>query len=139
MPDSPATCPVCGVALTGNTRRFCPRCLWRQTHTGSKEEPSADPADVDASWLAQHGFEEADESPANIRLFAGYRLEGELGRGGMGVVYAALQPDLNRRVALKILSSALSGHRSDADAQRFRNEVEAASRLDHPNILPVYE
>ncbi|MCP5521739.1 MAG: protein kinase [Verrucomicrobiales bacterium] len=137
MPESPAICPVCGAALTGNTRRFCPRCLWRQTLTSNQEKPSVDPTEVDADWLAEHGFEVADEASTDTRVFAGYRLEGELGRGGMGMVYAARQPGVNRRVALKVLLPTVSGR--GGDALRFQNEVEAASRLDHPNILPVYE
>ena len=60
----------------------------------------------------------------------------ELGRGGMGVVYEANQPSLDRRVALKILPPGLA-----ADPRvlaRFKREAEAAGRLRHPNIVPVF-
>jgi len=66
-----------------------------------------------------------------------YRLLSVLGRGGMGVVYEAEDPILNRRVAIKLLSAALA---QDPDARdRFLREARAAAKLNHPNTVAVYD
>jgi serine/threonine-protein kinase len=71
------------------------------------------------------------------RTFDGYELREEVGRGAMGVVYKAWEPSLQRFVALKMI---LRGDQaSAADVARFRGEAQAAARLTHRNIVPVYK
>ena len=65
-----------------------------------------------------------------------YLIEGELGRGGMAVVYRALDVRLNRRVAVKVLPPELAYH---ADVrERFLREAQTAAALSHPNIVPIF-
>ncbi len=69
--------------------------------------------------------------------FAGYRIEGEVGRGGMGVVYRATDLRLERSVALKLIAPELA---ADEDfRKRFLRESKLAASLGHPHVLPVHD
>ncbi|MGW0047060.1 protein kinase [Nocardia cyriacigeorgica] len=70
-------------------------------------------------------------------LFAGYRIEGLLGTGGMGAVYLAEHPHLPRQVALKVLHTGPAA--DDSLRARFELEADHAARLEHPNIVAVYD
>ncbi len=72
-----------------------------------------------------------------IPYFGDFVLFDEIGRGGMGVVYSAQQTKLDRPVALKVLHSSFAA--GGAGVQRLRIEAEAVAKLDHPNIVPIFE
>src|SRR2546422_6712271 len=73
---------------------------------------------------------------SDIGRLGDFEIVRELGRGGMGVVYEARQVSLNRKVALKVLSGGLG--LTPKAVQRFHREAEAAAKLHHTNIVPVY-
>ncbi|MCA9150404.1 MAG: protein kinase [Planctomycetales bacterium] len=99
-----------------------------------------------ASLCQMHRFsrhavasDNADEVPAPVAVpspLGDYRLFGEIGRGGMGIVYEAEQMSLGRRVAVKVLPMAALWSARQLD--RFRNEARAAALLKHPNIISVH-
>ena len=71
------------------------------------------------------------------KAFGKYKILRQLGRGGMGVVFLAEDETLGRRVALKILDRTLT---SGGDfGRRFRDEARMVARLNHPNIVTVYD
>ena len=74
---------------------------------------------------------------AVLQQVPGYEILGELGRGGMGVVYKARHLQLNRIVALKMVLAA--GHAGSQERSRFLTEAEAVAALQHPNIVQVFD
>ncbi len=73
----------------------------------------------------------------NLDRIGKYRIVGKIGQGAMGEVYKAHDPLLNRYVALKTISPALA---ADSEfRERFKREAQSAARLNHPNIVTVFD
>lgn len=109
---------------------------WGSFDEGGKSETD--------EWLSprSNDCEEADGSGLpgqSIRYFGDYEIHEEIGRGGMGIVYRAVQKSLNRTVALKMIGSTVFGSNDERAVSRFRREAEAAANLIHSNIATVYE
>jgi eukaryotic-like serine/threonine-protein kinase len=104
------------------------------------EEPAANSASATVSLRISPsgGAETGRLGLSTIPHFVGrFRVLGEIGRGGMGVVLRAYDPELDRELAVKLLAPDIA---PDSEAgRRFAQEARVAGRLDHPDILPVYE
>jgi serine/threonine protein kinase/Tfp pilus assembly protein PilF len=124
--DEPVVCPQCGAAVR-IARGICVSCLLREGVADGGEASSETFGDL---------LDEANVPDRHWRL-GNYEILGEIGRGGMGIIYRARQRHSQRIVAVKrILSFHSDSHER---VQRFRREAEAAASLDHPNILPIFE
>src|SRR5262249_25138402 len=161
-PAHQPTCPICGGRSVPSREGSDPRVASHSAlptvvnaganadnpHLPSDERvtlalPSAAPAEVDEhptlELEAEATVEYADGSQDSVAppQIADYKVLRELGRGGMGVVYQAVQKSLKRTVALKMI---LAGeHAGPVERRRFHREAEAIARPEHPNIVKIYE
>ncbi len=124
-PGMEKKCPQCGATLPeGGVEGLCPACLLKQgsTETATQSEmPAFQPPSVEE--LA--------------KLFPQLEIIALIGKGGMGAVYKARQPGLDRLVALKILPPQIAT--GPGFTERFNREARALARLSHPNIVAVHE
>jgi serine/threonine protein kinase len=144
------TCTACGKRCNASAydpaRRYaCPSCK-------AELKPDPELVDVAVHEATQQNPSVPDsppppqtqsipDDPAPGRMFGKYRIDREIGRGGMGVVYDALDTSLNRRVALKMLVLAHpSAEAAHIDEERFLREAKLSAQLpNHPNVVGIYE
>jgi serine/threonine protein kinase len=86
--------------------------------------------------MAVSGYVAGSELAPGTTL-AGYRIEGLIGRGGMGAVYRAVETGLGRKVALKVIAPELA--ENERFRERFLRESQIAASLDHPHVIPIYQ
>ncbi len=128
-------CPTCSGELPVDAPQgLCPKCLMRLgLGTGAAPEATAS---LPATRAGTARFD--PPRPAELALrFPELEVVELVGRGGMGAVYLARQPRLNRRVALKLLAPELAGDPAFLD--RFAREAQALARLSHPHIVTVFD
>ena len=95
------------------------------------------PTDADGQPFVEEVELHDDHHIALGTNIAGYVIDGELGRGGMGVVYAATHPVIGKRAAIKILKPSLS--RNPATVERFIQEARSVNQIGHPNIVDIFD
>ena len=121
---SPSSCPQCGTALPDDSQHgLCPRCVFAKAMQATAPDMAARfvPPDLDAVRAA---FPQLDVLDL-------------IGSGGMGAVFKARQPQLDRLVALKILPSELA--EQPGFSERFQREAQALAKLSHPHIVTVHD
>ena len=116
----------------GGRRRYCPVC-------GEDSAEELCPNDGTATVLAA-GFEkEATSYRANDVIAGRYRITGVLGKGGFGAVYSARHTGTDQAVALKVMMARGDGKKRDAHVKRFFREARLTARLNHPNVVRVFD
>jgi len=135
-------CPHCGAAtpVTGPDAVVkCAVCGYEYTPAGAPTVPRSGESPAPPAGAGPGAAPESAAVPelaAGVEL-DGYRLEQELGRGGMGIVYLATQKSLGRKVAVKVLPRRLVG--DPEFVARFEREALALAALNHPNIVQVID
>ncbi|MDP3235460.1 MAG: protein kinase [Myxococcales bacterium] len=125
------TCPH------GQERSTCPSCAGTLSSPGTDEEfANTVLRDSSADQTLQKEAEPTISTGGRIGRFV---IIDTIGQGGMGVVYSAYDPALDRRVAIKLLRRGPGGSQDSGGTARLAREAQAMARLSHPNVVPVYD
>lgn len=128
-----ATCPNCRLEIPANAPAgLCPVCA-----IGLAQGKAKSPADLPTREFSGEQPDEVPSPEMLSRLLPQFEVEELIGVGGMGAVYRARQPKLDRPVALKIMSRKFA--RQPAFAERFAREARTLARLNHPQIVSVFD
>ena len=121
---APSNCPKCDAAIAEDAPQgLCPKCVLAEAATLTDESPSARTPPPTVAEIAPH--------------FPDLEVLELIGAGGMGTVYKARQPRLDRLVALKVLADGLS--EDPAFVERFQREAQVLAKLNHPHITAVHD
>ena len=127
VPSRPVSCPVCGHGFVSTTpdsdQQHCPQC-----HTAFN---------LARGNVVAGGPRAGGGDPLIGRIVRGCMIDRKVGEGGMGSVYHARQLSLDRSVAIKVLPPELA--RNKNFIQRFEREAKSLAKINHPNILHIYD
>src|SRR5690349_16396736 len=124
MENKSTQCPKCGAAISSEAPEgLCPLCLLSEVSKPTEAGEASKPQPPSLAELAT--------------AFPQFEIIEMIGRGGMGYVFKARQPRLDRFVALKILPASLAADPAFAD--RFTQEGRFLARLNHPNIVTIHD
>jgi len=141
------TCPKCGEQFEEKVK-FCPECgtatpipavdqpsLASEKTSFGKDLPEIDDPLSLASEKTTFGENQSEIDDLIGATVFSYKIEEKIGQGGMGSVYRAIHPEINKTVAIKYLSPAFS--KSDKFIARFKREAQAMAELKHKNIVKI--
>lgn len=130
-------CPQCGIQRPSeNLNEPCPGCLLKMATEG--KDPAVEHLDAPTLPSSFSGQRFTPPTPEALdRMFPNLEIQAMIGCGGMGAVYRARQPDLDRTVAVKILPQVTEN--AEVYEQRFIREARALAKLNHPNIVTVFD
>jgi len=128
--------PASVTELIARLERICPATAAAETVAPLATLAPGAPATV-TSPPSSYPFLDPPDQPSYLGRLGGCRVVKELGKGGMGIVFLAEDPALNRRVAIKVMRPDIAAH--PKARQRFLREAQAAAALEHEHVVPIYQ